>query len=490
MEVDIRIDPVGVSGHNVHDSALSISQSEIIPFHGRTRETETYLAHHATVKLEKMVGESHPKFEALLVRSDGSIALVGVLSDLLPPLSIQLNITHGVATAVVDTCSRYGLKHSQCLELASLVDAGSSEAAQYLMEIAAAEATAGRRRGGHVWIARWKPEDENLQEDGDSRSWETCTIYDRRGHPHFSSHQGSSIFHGPHQNCLKRIPSTVSLMALLLEKTVVLTGSSNSIAFSDLRHFGLTPLETDLALGVQKSFLAADEHCSNMQPDRGVAIESPQHYLEEEEFSMEGMSGDANRVLMNVLTAEVNAAWGMHELQYDASNGKSHETRGIRYLEIGSYKGSTLAASLCGNTVARAVSVDDFSEFGGKFDILQDRVKRCEDRATWVGSQHRVEYEVSRFQDMGLYQRLVPGRAKVDLEGVEAMAKSVVADWDEEEDRQRFELLLYDGPHAEQDHFDAVHIIPQQACRKLYVLVVDDWNWEVRPYNRSCEGTC
>ena len=50
---------------------------------------------------------------------------------------------------------------------------------------------------------------------------------------------------------------------------------------------------------------------------------------------------------------------------------------GTRYLEIGSYKGSTLIAAAKGNenALARLSAVDDFSQFGGPREEFWDNVE-------------------------------------------------------------------------------------------------------------------
>ena len=40
-----------------------------------------------------------------------------------------------------------------------------------------------------------------------------------------------------------------------------------------------------------------------------------------------------------------------------------------------------------------------------------------------------------------------------------------------------FNVYLFDGPHAYQDHYDGlVHAAP--ALTRQFILIIDDWNWE------------
>ena len=65
----------------------------------------------------------------------------------------------------------------------------------------------------------------------------------------------------------------------------------------------------------------------------------------------------------------------------------------MKYLEVGSYKGSTMAAAICGNGAAiqRADSVEDFSEFDGAAarDLLRKNVRKCESSAVEESSRRK-----------------------------------------------------------------------------------------------------
>jgi hypothetical protein len=40
----------------------------------------------------------------------------------------------------------------------------------------------------------------------------------------------------------------------------------------------------------------------------------------------------------------------------------------------------------------------------------------------------------------------------------------------------KFNVFLFDGPHSEADHRDAI-VIVQPSLANRFVLIVDDWNW-------------
>jgi len=139
--------------------------------------------------------------------------------------------------------------------------------------------------------------------------------------------------------------------------------------------------------------------------------------LPDEVSSMEGMSGRSYRLFVNNLVSTIPSA---------------------KYLEIGSWSGSTVAAALYGNT-ANALCIDNWSQFGGPKDQFLQNIKnlQLEDRT------ELVEEDFRKVQ----YDSLGP-----------------------------FNVYLYDGPHEEVDHHDAM-VLTQPALEQDYFLIVDDWNW-------------
>jgi hypothetical protein len=109
------------------------------------------------------------------------------------------------------------------------------------------------------------------------------------------------------------------------------------------------------------------------------------------------------------------------------------------YLEIGSWAGSTLCASIAGNRL-RALAVDNWSAFGGPVATFFANLARFSSVDTRVS----VLFEDFRSVD---YRQFGP-----------------------------FNVFLFDGPHTYQDHRDAL----AQAFDALtdeFVFIVDDWNW-------------
>jgi hypothetical protein len=139
-------------------------------------------------------------------------------------------------------------------------------------------------------------------------------------------------------------------------------------------------------------------------------------------LEMQGMSGRKYRRLINNLVGAVPQA---------------------RYLEVGSWAGSTACAALYANR-AKITCIDNWSEFGGPKDQFLENVRVCSNAATdftFVESDFRTV-------DYG------------------ALGKH--------------NIYLFDGPHEYQDQYDGVGIaLP--ALEDEFVFIVDDWNFPAVP---------
>jgi hypothetical protein len=110
-----------------------------------------------------------------------------------------------------------------------------------------------------------------------------------------------------------------------------------------------------------------------------------------------------------------------------------------RYLEIGSWAGSTATAALYGNT-AKCICVDDWSQFGSTKEVFFANIE------------------------------LVLSDA-VDFKFIEQDFRTV-----DYTTLGKFNIYMFDGPHAEIDQYDGI-VTVQSALEKSYILIVDDWNW-------------
>lgn len=142
--------------------------------------------------------------------------------------------------------------------------------------------------------------------------------------------------------------------------------------------------------------------------------------LPPELLALEGMSGKKYRIFINNLIEAVDDA---------------------RYLEIGVWQGSTLCSAIYKNRV-RATAIDDWSEYGGPADRFFANLSR------FKGPEAALSFLDNDFRAVNF----------------RAIGK--------------FNVYLFDGPHEEQDQRDGL-ICVQPALDEQFVLIVDDWNWDV-----------
>ena len=110
-----------------------------------------------------------------------------------------------------------------------------------------------------------------------------------------------------------------------------------------------------------------------------------------------------------------------------------------RYLEIGTWKGSSVCSAMCNNK-AMVVCIDNWSEFGGpKSEFLFHFEKfKGENNATFIEND--------------CY--------KVDVSTL-----------------PKFNIYMYDGNHTNESHYKAL-LHYYNCLDDLFIFIVDDWNWE------------
>jgi len=151
-----------------------------------------------------------------------------------------------------------------------------------------------------------------------------------------------------------------------------------------------------------------------------IAFENAENKISkitEEIIKMEGMSGTKTRHFYNNLL----------------------NTEDARYLEIGSWKGSSVCSAMCGNK-ATVVCIDNWSEFGGpKEEFLANFNKyKVGNNATFI--------ENDCF--------------KIDTTTL-----------------PKFNIYMYDGNHSNESHFKAL-LHYYKCLDDLFIFIVDDWNWK------------
>ena len=153
---------------------------------------------------------------------------------------------------------------------------------------------------------------------------------------------------------------------------------------------------------VQKSMEAAKDEKSKVTPDI---------------LCMEGMSGILTRHFYNNIMSMDDA----------------------RYLEIGTWKGSSVCSAMCNNK-ATVVCIDNWSEFGGpKQEFLENFEKfKGENNARFIESDCFA----------------------VDITTL-----------------PKFNVYMFDGNHEEESHYKAlVHFY--DCMDDEFIFIVDDWNWK------------
>lgn len=135
-------------------------------------------------------------------------------------------------------------------------------------------------------------------------------------------------------------------------------------------------------------------------------------------LDIDGMSGSYYRLLINTIIKSILTP---------------------RYLEIGSWKGSTACAAMSNNK-CKVVCIDNWSLFDGpKEDFISNTNNHLSSDIQFTFLEK--DFRTVDYNQLG-----------------------------------KFNVYLFDGPHSKQDHYDGV-VIPQSALDDTYILVVDDWNW-------------
>jgi len=115
-----------------------------------------------------------------------------------------------------------------------------------------------------------------------------------------------------------------------------------------------------------------------------------------------------------------------------------------RYLEVGTWMGSSVCAAMCGNK-ARVVCIDNWSEFGGPKEQFL------------VNFNAHIGENDANFIEHDCF--------KVDVSSL-----------------PKFNIYMYDGNHTNESHYNAL-IHYYNCLDDTFIFMVDDWNWpDVRQY--------
>ena len=173
--------------------------------------------------------------------------------------------------------------------------------------------------------------------------------------------------------------------------------------------------------------------------------------------------GHINNVVSHVRTSIRLASMGISKLKNDVltlEGMSSYKVRHllnnlgayekIHYLEVGSWKGASLCSAIYGNekTMTHAIAIDNFSQFGGTIEVFENT----------------IQSHISSFQAMTVYNQ---DAFEVDLATLKNRVPIANA----------LSFYFYDGPHDEQDHYNAfMHF--NQYFTDVFIVVIDDWNFQ------------
>jgi hypothetical protein len=110
-----------------------------------------------------------------------------------------------------------------------------------------------------------------------------------------------------------------------------------------------------------------------------------------------------------------------------------------KYLEIGTWKGSSVCSAMCGNS-SKILCIDDWSEFAGpKEEFLINFEK-------YKGENRAIYIESDCFN--------------IDINSI-----------------GKFNIYMYDGNHSYESHYKSLTYFID-SLEDEFILIVDDWNWE------------
>ena len=111
-----------------------------------------------------------------------------------------------------------------------------------------------------------------------------------------------------------------------------------------------------------------------------------------------------------------------------------------RYLEIGTWKGSSVCSAMCNNK-AKVICIDNWSEFGGP------------------KSEFLVNFEKFKGENDAMF--IETDCYKLDV--------SVLP---------KFNIYMYDGNHSKDSHYMAL-LHYYDCLDDVFIFIVDDWNWQM-----------
>jgi hypothetical protein len=173
-----------------------------------------------------------------------------------------------------------------------------------------------------------------------------------------------------------------------------------------------------------------NSYSKNLKTSLNMALAMNTKISDEIKF-MSGMSGRKYRYLINNLV---------------------YLTKNSRYLEIGSWAGSTVCSAIYGNQ-AKAVCIDNWLKFDS-----EEYIKKI-----YNTKDQKKEFETNT-------KKIIT--EKIDFKFIESDFRKV--DYTK---LGKFNIYCYDALHEEEHQYKGITIV-QPALDDTFILIVDDWNWE------------
>ena len=159
--------------------------------------------------------------------------------------------------------------------------------------------------------------------------------------------------------------------------------------------------------------------------------------------------------LRTKLTDEIKFMSGMSGRKYRYFiNNLVQVVENPRYLEIGTWAGSTLCSALYLNR-ASATCIDNWLKF--KEEEAVKKIYHTKDQ--------KKEFEQN-------LQNLKNSSKDIDVKFIEADFRKI-----NYSTIGKFNIYCYDALHDEKSHYDGIKLI-SDALDETFILIIDDWNWK------------
>ena len=118
---------------------------------------------------------------------------------------------------------------------------------------------------------------------------------------------------------------------------------------------------------------------------------------------------------------------------------------GVRYLEVGTWRGSSVCSAMCGNSI-NVVCIDNWSEFFEPQHGGNPKAAFLKNFETYRGKNNASFLEQNCFS--------------VDVSAL-----------------PKFNTYMYDGNHTYESHYKSL-VYFYDCLDETFIFIIDDWNWK------------